>query len=915
MAINSFRGDAEPRSKVVRLLKPNNTVGVTPSVRINNKVLQFEDWNATTIAAAINDSELAELEALTATVTGEGHIEIVGEVDDDFEVTVSQVPTVTVSNVVGENPRAQVTLIQFNGATSGTYTITLNNQTTAAINFGDIADARTKLDALASFASSDFDLVQEGADYRLTFKGAYLTANVIVSVNGANLRKSVGAVVVTQVAQAVPARYDVYTLGVVGSSSTVVTLDGKSDRIYSDDSLAQVQAKLQAMTSSGRSVRVYGGQKESVAIPFRPSFYIVEFDGYSTATRPAFSCGAGGEILSFYDPTSGCSSNLLDQSSAAMTGKRVELILFDFSEDRTSMDIVVDGQKVQITATDTSAAIIAKLNDKSRYYEWGAVTSFGTFSGAFASPSMPSACQVIWWQRSDLFNNVPVPESYIYKEGGGGVFRRLVRGGTVISGSVCEIYRTPGSISGGTWDAKLVEGTASGLAWNITAANLQTALAAVLSGTTCTRGTGEASAPWVVTLPTTSTDPNQKPTATTAFTEAGSAGAATMQTATAGRSARAIVAVSTRAAGGAYLMRFGSEGPVSFTPGLSAGAFKTLLEQFRTLNNTADTTVTVDAPSGRYSIDFGGALANKTVPAFRILPEEIALTAAADDTGVEVVELASGPGCFGDPKNWTMGRLPQHGDDVVMDAAGTDVVYGLRHHVAFTANATTDQLAAVGGHDFLANQRVRVYTVAGTLPGGLLGGTDYFVLSPDYTRGTFQLATTQNGAPINITTAGSGDLWVGVQVKTLRILSTFTAKLGREENFATGFREYRPRYLCLGAYESVDIGEGNGSGSSLLRLNFGNSIPTVRVNSTGTPSESGYPAVNILAQSELLRFANMDGSAGVAAGDDETAIIGDVGLHGGDTVFGTVTVRRDFLRNGGACTSRELAVQGVIREN
>lgn len=911
MPINSFRGDTASASKRIRLLKPTNTVDVQPTIRVNNKTIEFENWNGGAIAAAINNSELPELAEVEAVVVEGDHVDIVGPVNEDFEVYYTQAPTATVTNVAGENPRSQKTLITFGGATGGTYVLKINDEATAAITFGSLSDARTKIDALSGVAPADYDLSQQGDDYQIAFKGAFASAGVKVEINGAGLVRAVGAIVQTKTAVAIPARYDVYALAISGSSQVVLNLDGKSDVIYSDDSLAVVRAKIQAMTSGGRSVKVWGGRNTEVAVPANRAFYILEFDGYSTLTRPTISISSGsGEVRNVYDPTTGIAAGVLDGTSSSMVGQRREMILFDFNEDSTTMKIEIDGVEVSISPSMDVTAIRDALNNASAFYEWTQITQWAAWGGTIGAV-MPSKMRGLAFGRSVGV----VEDSYIRKISGGGTLRRIQRGGTNTAGASFELYRTPASISGGTFTLDFIEGTTAAIAWNATAANVQSAAAAVVTGATVSRGDGSAADPWRLQLPATSVDPDQSPAIVTTFTEPTSGTVATTQSATPGKSARAIVTVATRAASGSYRMRYGSQGPVDFTPGLSAGAFKTLLQQFPGLATSGDTSVSFDATSGRYEITFSGSLANKVVPSFEIRRENVALFTAEDETGAEVIVRPTGPGNFAEPKNWTLGRLPENGDDVVLDSGTESVEYGLRQYVAFTVNATTNVFTAVGGHDFAENQKIRFFTVGGSLPSPLVGATDYFVLACDYTRGTFQVATTESGAPVNVTTAGSGGLYCGVKVRALRILSTFTAAIGLEEQNGNGFREYRNRYLRLGVAEIVDIGEGSGGGSGLLRIDFGDSGPTVRVIATASPTEAAFPSVNFLALSETLRLATLEGSVGVAAGDNEVAILSDVGLHGGETVFGNVTVRRDLLKTAGAMTARELAVQGIIRVN
>ena len=91
----------------------------------------------------------------------------------------------------------------------------------------------------------------------------------------------------------------------------------------------------------------------------------------------------------------------------------------------------------------------------------------------------------------------------------------------------------------------------------------------------------------------------------------------------------------------------------------------------------------------------------------------------------------------------------------------------------FTANSTTDILTATD-HQLIEGTLVQVSTTT-TLPGGLSAATDYYTLrlSPD----TFQLAATEGGAAINITTTGNGTHTVTQQAETSYYPTDFEREL------------------------------------------------------------------------------------------------------------------------------------------
>jgi len=79
--------------------------------------------------------------------------------------------------------------------------------------------------------------------------------------------------------------------------------------------------------------------------------------------------------------------------------------------------------------------------------------------------------------------------------------------------------------------------------------------------------------------------------------------------------------------------------------------------------------------------------------------------------------------------------------------------------VPLTATAATDTLAAAN-HPFADGDKVRLSVSGGALPTGLAALTDYFV--HDAVAGvSLKLAATSGGAAIDITTAGTGSMFIG----------------------------------------------------------------------------------------------------------------------------------------------------------
>lgn len=81
----------------------------------------------------------------------------------------------------------------------------------------------------------------------------------------------------------------------------------------------------------------------------------------------------------------------------------------------------------------------------------------------------------------------------------------------------------------------------------------------------------------------------------------------------------------------------------------------------------------------------------------------------------------------------------------------------------------------------------------------------------------------------------------GVTLASLNLHSTFTGRLGLIP-FNGSYYEYRATELAIGATLCV-VGEGDGAGSPMIRLNTGSVQTNLRVKGTGAASAQGQPAV------------------------------------------------------------------------
>ena len=109
-----------------------------------------------------------------------------------------------------------------------------------------------------------------------------------------------------------------------------------------------------------------------------------------------------------------------------------------------------------------------------------------------------------------------------------------------------------------------------------------------------------------------------------------------------------------------------------------------------------------------------------------------------------------------------------------------------------------------------------------------------------------------------------------IDLSSLTIYAAYTGKIGNPD-YNNSYREYRTTYLTLGTATVVDIGIGDGPGSSLIRLNLGTNASTVRVWKMGSPTDVGLPALQLQGSNASNVLNAYSGTIGLAVNPGETA--------------------------------------------
>lgn len=191
-----------------------------------------------------------------------------------------------------------------------------------------------------------------------------------------------------------------------------------------------------------------------------------------------------------------------------------------------------------------------------------------------------------------------------------------------------------------------------------------------------------------------------------------------------------------------------------------------------------------------------------------------------------------------------------------------------------------------------------------------------------------------NGDTVIIEGLSTPILWglaqSGVTLAQLTIRKTYTGKIGLDRrsvvtssdgNTSNSAKpEYRQAYLDIG-WDACDIGQhvgpGSPGGSSRIKLdNAKSGASTTMVHGTAiAASETGYPAVRLLAAHASATIIVRDAPGGVGIGMDEpteTSTVGAVSISGGALYIGSGVTLTSLTQTGGSCTLQAAATVTTV---
>lgn len=929
MPTNILRGDAPAQAKVYHLTPANVEIGDIFTVTINGKSVSYTAAAATAtdvingLVAAINASTIPEFGEITAAAVDSDS----DGVSDYLTVTAStagvevvlttsttnssggNVSVVeTVAGVEGVNERQKIELI--GSYSGGTFTITWDagsgDETTGNIaHNASAATIQAALEALTTPTAGDFVVTgSAGGPWYVTFQGTYAETNVnLMSVDGTNLTGGGSVDVETTTPGAASSNEVQYLLVQELPSQTIsgtytLTFDGETtSSLAYDASAATIQSALEALGTIGSgNISVTGGQ----GVPWAGG----DFDDNWYFTLEFIGALAGTNVSTITADDSGLTVGSGQVTvTALLTGgvSTTELQLINLDTPTAgAYTLSYDGQTTGSLAYNaiptTIETALEALSNLSNVQIKG---NAGIFTVRFDSDAGTNVAAITI--NSAGLTDAASPSVTTIVEGASASGTDEVQ--------TVTIYGT-----GGTFTLTFDGQTTAATAWNASAGTLETNLEALSNITDVTvTGSGTPADPYVVTFDDPGSQNVVEMTGDASSLTGGGGQVTTITNAVASADEQQTVTIGVAVTGGTFTLSFQEEETAAIAYNAAASAVETALESLSTIDG-----VTVSGSAGGpWTVTFDSALHSATNVELLVADGTNLIGGAGTETLSYTVNAVSlGQEHWNDPKNWTLGQVPETGDDVILEQGATNLRYGLRQIQEFTADNTTNTFTTTEEHYFVDDQKVRVSNSGGALPTGLSAATDYYITAA--TAFTFQLSTTRGGSALSITTDGTGTHTVAVELGSLKQYSRYTGQIGLRQRNENDYREYRPRWLKIGLLSTgnkkVKLGLGEGSGSGLVRLDFDTYQVDGFLQDSSGGLETEVPAVLIENTNSSSVWDIQDGEVGFAFHAGTTGELGTLTERGGSVVLGDgMIVSTALVRTSGELLSiGEVTINGTV---
>jgi hypothetical protein len=913
------RGDAVAIAQQTKIVAPTSPGAF--SLAINGKYLEFSQWIIADIVAAWNGTttpvspvaEAAEFAEITASADGNNLLLTADEPGRPFEVRLF---------VGGQDATNQVTdevqtVTIGNAPTGGTFTLTFSGQTTAAIAYNATAAAvQSALEALSNIGVAEALVTgNAGGPYTVRFAGTLADSDQpLMTASAANLTGGTAAAVITTLTDGQAGTSEIQTvkLHATAGTFTLSFAGATTGNIAWNASAATVQTALNnlATIGTGNSVVTGGPLPNTLTITFQGALAnldLPQITGNASGltsdcdvTIAELTAGAGGIDL------------ILDIAVGLQYGAAARWVWqYDHAgvTQRGTTEISTASSATAIADALCELPIIGANNVTGTTHPTQAV---GAARLTFVN-KLRAATDVTKWAHTRLrlmpvnTADAALPNLIQYPTGTNEV-QRLSYAGTVPTA--------------GTFTLSYGGQTTAPIPWNATLTQIQTALEAlstigagalIMSGAGFTGGT-----------PTIEFAANGLQASNLALLTQNSTGLKVAVTTTTpgvtGIRETQQVTLTNNPTGGTLTLTRGANTTGALAYNASAATVQSALEGLASVG-VGNVLCTGGPWPAAISCSFAPSLGNiAQMTAAATLHNGTVTVAELTKGGIAVGVIeqrrSRGPNHWDDPTNWLPEGIPDSGDIVALDGGEAELLYGLEQRTTFTADAASDVITLTSGRKtFQAGQKVRVRST-GTLPGGLSAGTDYYAIAVgtaggQSTENRLQLSTSLGGAPVNITTAGTGTHTITVALAELRAPARFRGKLGLPARDGD-ILEYRPLYLALDC-PLVTIGAGAGLASGRIKLDCDTVATVVQVHDTAGASDTDEYSFSWKGTNAANTFEQLGGECGIAYAEGETAQLGTVTLRAGTLELGPAVTLGTLRRTGGTLISQQSTVSASLQ--
>lgn len=129
-----------------------------------------------------------------------------------------------------------------------------------------------------------------------------------------------------------------------------------------------------------------------------------------------------------------------------------------------------------------------------------------------------------------------------------------------------------------------------------------------------------------------------------------------------------------------------------------------------------------------------------------------------------------------------------------------------------------------------------------------------------------------------------------IALASLKILASYTGKIGLPDQNSRGYYEYRTKALAMQA-TTIEIGAGEGNGSAFIRLDTTGTAAGITVFKTNRPTDAAFGAVHLIANTASTTLEVLSGSVCVATLAGETAQLSAAKIGYVTNPLGDSTVR------------------------